>query len=108
MKSLILKSKGQGALEILIIMGVLLIVAIIFVLIFVSSIHKSAENDNTDIVQNKMFSDFDSNLNDYEIPIEPGFNFNNQDIIFNVFFSVFLLFFLAKIKPNLALSITNQ
>jgi len=90
-------SKGQASLEILIIMGVLILVAIIFVAVFLSGVKKSGDNKGTDIVQQKMFSNFDSNLNEYEIPIQPGFNLN---FLTNLIFSVGLFLLFSKIKHN--------
>lgn len=98
-----LNKKGQASLEILIIMGVLILVGIIFMLIFLSSLKKNSNNKEVEIAQNKMFSDFDSNLNEYEIPIQPEVNISFSDL-----FVGFLILFFNPILISSAFFKVNQ
>lgn len=87
--------KGQTALEVLIIMGILILVAIIFGIVFISTFNKNSKNDLSN-TENKIVSDFNLNLNEYEIPAQPGFNFSNKESILSAFIFIFLFFIIKN------------
>ena len=67
----LISSRGQGALEVLIIMGILIIGAIIFSLIYIGNLKNK---DSSEESLNKLISDFNSTMNTYELPAESGFD----------------------------------
>jgi hypothetical protein len=97
-----LRSKGQGALEMLIILGILIIGAVIFSMIYIGNLRKENKVNKSEI--DTLVSDFNSNLNTYEIPVEAGFNFNFEDALISISF----LFLIGILKPIFSFKIINQ
>lgn len=101
-----INSRGQGALEVLIIMGILIIAAIIFSLIYVGSLKNK---DSSEESQNKLISDFNSTMHTYELPAESGFNFNLESDSVTYMSFIFLLFLIIKtIQLSPIFKINNQ
>jgi len=96
-----LKSKGQGTLEMLIILGILILGAVIFSMIYIGNIRKENKVNKS---EDTSVSDFNSSLYTYEVPAQTGFNFNFEDALI----SISLLSLIGMFRPIPIFKIINQ
>ncbi len=96
-----LKSKGQGTLEMLIILGILILGAVIFSMIYIGNIRKENKVNKS---EDTSVSDFNSSLYTYEVPVEAGFNLNFEESIIYIYF----LFLIGMFRSIPIFKIINQ